>query len=70
MSLDKLEVRYHGGHEPVRVGTLAEQGSSLFFEYDPDFLARGYWLSPFKLPLTSGLKQFEDWQCWLEKDRA
>ena len=62
MSLKRLEVRYHHDGATIRVGVLAEQGASLFFEYDERFLRRGHWLSPFKLPLRAGLQQFEDWR--------
>ncbi|MCD6533021.1 MAG: type II toxin-antitoxin system HipA family toxin [Deltaproteobacteria bacterium] len=37
------------------VGVLAAQGQRLFFEYSPDWLKRNLELSPFILPLKSGL---------------
>ncbi|CAK7044293.1 MAG: hypothetical protein DELT_02963 [Desulfovibrio sp.] len=40
------------------VGKLAERNRAILFEYDKDFLNSGIELSPFKLPLQSGL--FED----------
>ena len=40
------------------VGRLAERNRSILFEYDKDFLNSGIELSPFKLPLQTGL--FED----------
>lgn len=40
------------------VGRLAERNRSVLFEYDKDFLNSGIELSPFKLPLQTGL--FED----------
>ena len=40
------------------VGLLYEENSRIFFEYAPDFLKSGMELSPFKLPLRSGV--FED----------
>ncbi|MDR3176844.1 MAG: type II toxin-antitoxin system HipA family toxin [Desulfovibrio sp.] len=40
------------------VGRLAERNRSIFFEYGKEFLNSGVELSPFKLPLRSGL--FED----------
>ncbi len=42
------------------VGQLAQTDSSLFFEYDPDFLRTPLWLSPFKLPPESGLYEHKD----------
>ena len=62
MSLERLEVRYHKGTAPIRVGVLVQQNGALFFEYDPTFLQQGHWLSPFKLPLKSGLQPFQDWR--------
>jgi len=40
------------------VGLLSEENGRIFFEYAPDFLSSGIELSPFKLPLKSGI--FED----------
>ena len=40
------------------VGLLSEENGRIFFEYAPDFLTSGIELSPFKLPLKSGI--FED----------
>lgn len=40
------------------VGLLYENAGRVFFEYSPDFLQSGIALSPFKLPLKSGV--FED----------
>ena len=37
------------------VGRLLRQGRELLFEYDPAFIAQGLPLSPFKLPLQSGV---------------
>lgn len=44
---------------PVPVGRLARRDAKIFFEYDADFIAGKLELSPFKLPLTSGLQVFE-----------
>ena len=40
------------------VGLLVQENQRIFFEYAPDFLKSGIELSPFKLPLKSGV--FED----------
>ena len=40
------------------VGILSEEDHRIFFEYAPEFLASGIEISPFKLPLKSGI--FED----------
>lgn len=39
----------------VSVGRLARKDRELLFEYDPSFLGLGLQLSPFKLPLRSGV---------------
>jgi len=62
----KLEVRLTQGPGQERVvGRLAEVGSRpaarrMVFEYDPDFLRRTLWLSPFKLPPQPGLIEHHD----------
>lgn len=62
----KLEVRLTQGPGQERVvGRLAEVGSRpggrrMVFEYDPDFLRRPLWLSPFKLPPQPGLIEHRD----------
>ena len=43
------------------VGKLAHFGKSIYFEYNQDFLSSGIELSPFKLPLQSGI--FENKEC-------
>ena len=40
------------------VGLLSEENGRIFFEYASEFLTSGIELSPFKLPLKSGI--FED----------
>ncbi len=46
----------HGTRRPV--GVLAEDENRIFFEYTPEFILSGIELSPFQLPLQSGV--FED----------
>lgn len=43
----------------VKVGRMAYQRNKIYFEYDPDFLDSGFELSPFRLPLESGVKRAE-----------
>ncbi len=43
--------------ESFKVGTLAQQGRRLFFEYSDQWLNRGLELSPFTLPLKPGLHE-------------
>ncbi len=42
------------------VGTLALQNRRCYFEFDPGFLTQGLQISPFKLPLQSGLIEHRD----------
>jgi serine/threonine-protein kinase HipA len=59
--LKTLNVFLHRGPDDAQtVGQLAEKGSCLFFEYDPDFLHKPLWLSPFKLPPEPGLHEHTD----------
>jgi serine/threonine-protein kinase HipA len=51
----KLEVRLDWGDEQVVVGTLAEQEKVIYFEYDSAFIAKPLPISPFKLPIPSGV---------------
>ena len=37
------------------IGRLSEENNRIFFEYAPDFIVSGIRLSPFKLPLRSGV---------------
>lgn len=47
----KIEVLYHGGNEKCLIGHLAEAADGrLFFEYHPEWIARGIELSPIYLP--------------------
>lgn len=40
-----------------RIGRLFVQGRQIFFEYDSDWLSHGFSVSPYSLPLQSGLIQ-------------
>ena len=44
----------------VPVGRLAEDEHRIYFQYHNDFLSRGLWLSPYKLPLKPGLFEHKD----------
>lgn len=44
---------------PLLVGRLAIQNSRIYFEYDASFIKRELNISPFKLPLRSGLQSFD-----------
>ena len=59
--MKRLEVRF--AHTPAdiwQVGTLAEHGGRIYFEYAATFLRQGYSLSPFKLPFAPGLHEHND----------
>ena len=45
--------------ERIPVGVLVDSGTDTAFEYDREFLSRGLNLSPFRLPLKSGVSVFD-----------
>ena len=59
--MKKLEVFFALDAEEKRlVGELAESEGRIYFEYDGKFIEDSLWLSPFKLPLESGLHEHRD----------
>ena len=67
--MKKLDVHFTRGglaDEPLLadllVGQLAQQGRSVYFEYNPDFLKTGLNLSPFRLPFQDGVYTHSDSQ--------
>lgn len=50
-----VQVYYQPAHEKIFVGRLALNNRKIIFEYDASFLERGLDLSPFKLPLKTGV---------------
>ena len=42
------------------VGRLAMDNRRIFFEYDKQFLGKGFWLSPYKLPLQTEVFEYKD----------
>ena len=59
--MKKLQVRFtRTPEESWPVGTLAEDRGHTYFEYAPEFLARGLNLSPFKLPFGPELFEHRD----------
>lgn len=54
----RVGLQFGAGVQPV--GRLAQHERRIYFEYDAAFLERGLELSPFHLPLRSGLFSFED----------
>jgi len=49
----ELTVTYQGLGEPFVLGTLADDGQDVLFQYAPQALARGLQLSPIRLPLRA-----------------
>lgn len=58
--MQSLEVVLAWGAAPVAVGTLAERGQRVYFEYAPSFLARPLPISPFKLPVRPGVVEHDE----------
>ena len=55
-----VHVYYWPQGEKVLVGRLALKSHKIFFEYEPSFLKTGLNISPFKLPLKSGVMYSPD----------
>jgi hypothetical protein len=54
--MQRLEVFLHwGDEEEIPVGVLATRDHALYFEYAATFLADPLPISPFKLPVQSGI---------------
>lgn len=51
--IDRLTVKYH--NEVVGVLSLTPDDKRLAFEYDSQWIAEGFSISPLELPLKSGL---------------
>ena len=53
-------VYYHGAGIRQLAGRLLLQDRQIFFEYDADFIKKGLELSPFKMPLKTGVIKSND----------
>jgi serine/threonine-protein kinase HipA len=51
----KLTIHLTNSHKTQKLGTLAQKNRKIYFEYDKDFLKTNIEISPYKLPLKSGL---------------
>ena len=51
--MKELTVTYQGLGEPFALGTLADDGQDVLFQYTPQALERGLQLSPIRLPLRA-----------------
>ncbi|VAX38156.1 Toxin HigB / Protein kinase domain of HipA [hydrothermal vent metagenome] len=58
-SLSVLNITLDFGNEPVPVGRLATKDRCIYFEYDAAFLKQNLNISPFNLPLKTGVQSFE-----------
>ncbi len=54
----EIKVGLNFGDGTFPVGRLAMRDHSIYFEYDAGFIKRGIEISPFHLPLESGVKHF------------
>jgi serine/threonine-protein kinase HipA len=60
MSVPVVNVWFDHFNYHLKVGRLAYDNKTIYFEYDPTFLEHGIELSPYKLPLRSGVVVPED----------
>ncbi len=51
---------YLNTNQTQKLGTLAQKNKKIYFEYDKDFLKTKLEISPYKLPLKSGLFRCDD----------
>lgn len=58
-SVSQIKVGIDFGEGAAPLGSLALRERQVFFEYDAGFLARGLNVSPFRLPLESGVQAFD-----------
>ena len=58
-SINSLNVALGFGAQKIPVGKLATKNRQVYFEYDAGFLQKSLEISPFKLPLQSGVQTFE-----------
>lgn len=60
MSIKTVNVYLNHYDLKQKVGTLALKNNTIYFEYDKEFLTSNIELSPYKLPLKSGVHICED----------
>jgi len=58
--IEIVSVKYCRHNEMIKMGRLALNNRKIYFEYDAEFLKNKLELSPFKLPLRSGVIACED----------
>jgi len=57
--VSQIQIGLDFGEGSQPLGRLALRNRQIFFEYDPDFLAIGLDVSPFRLPLKPGVQSFD-----------
>ena len=57
--VSQIKVGLDIGDGALPLGRLAMRDRQVFFEYDPGFLAKGLAVSPFRLPLKTGIQSFD-----------
>lgn len=59
--MNRLNVFLNWGNgQEILIGELAEKDHLIYFQYDPDFIEKSLWLSPYKLPLKIDLFEHKD----------
>ena len=58
-SVTEIKVELSFGDTVLSVGRLASRQNKIYFQFDDEFLDRGYEISPFRCPRSPGLKTFD-----------
>lgn len=59
LSATEVKVGINFGDNVIHIGRLAMRERTIYFEYDSTFIKRGIEISPLRLPLQSGLHNFD-----------
>ena len=59
INTERVTVSLHLEDQKYEVGELVQDRNKIFFQFYPDFIDIGLEISPFKLPLSSGIHQAE-----------
>ena len=58
-SIKEIKIGINFGDGAIPAGRLATRDRQIYFEYDSTFIDRGIEISPLRLPLKSGVQQFD-----------
>ena len=58
-SVTEIKVELSFGDTVLSMGRLASRQNKIYFQFDDEFLDLGYEISPFRCPLSPGLKTFD-----------